>query len=80
MHIALEFARAFQDAGGVTASVYCDFIRFIAVMFLILAVMFSLHHFLTMEAKASDGFMLRLGTRLVCLSIGLTLFIIFLTL
>ena len=77
--ISTEFARAFQDAGGQTALVYCDLIRFIAVMFVILSVMWSLHHFLSAEEKESDGFMVRLGSRAVRLSIALMLFIIFLT-
>ena len=79
VNISREFAKAFQDAGGQTLISYCDLTRFIAVMCLILAVMWSVHHFLSMEAKESDGFMSRLGSRLVRLAIGLTLFIVFLT-
>jgi hypothetical protein len=48
-------------------------------MSVILGVMWALHHFLGDEAKESDGFMYRLGTRTVRLCIGLALFIIFLT-
>ena len=77
--IATEFANAFREAGGQSAHQYCDLIRFIAVMFVILAVMWSIHHFLSSEAKESDGFMGRLGSRAVLLAIGLMLFIIFLT-
>jgi flagellar biogenesis protein FliO len=79
LSIAHEFSKAFQEAGGQAAVSYCDLIRFIAVMFIILAVMWSLHHFLSSEAKESEGFMERFGSRVVRLSIGLTLFIIFLT-
>lgn len=79
MVISTEFANAFREAGGQAVTQYCDLIRFIAVMFVILGVMWSLHHFLNSEAKESDGFMVRLGSRAVRLSIGLMLFIIFLT-
>lgn len=79
MLISTEFATAFREAGGQSATQYCDLIRFIAVMFVILGVMWSMHHFLGSEAKESDGFMVRLGSRAVRLSIGLMLFIIFLT-
>jgi len=79
MNISTEFANAFREAGGLAVTQYSDLIRFIAVMCVILAVMWSLHHFLSSEAKESDGFMVRLGSRAVRLSIGLMLFIIFLT-
>ena len=77
--IATDFANAFHEASGQSAHQYCDFIRFVAVMFVILAVMWSIHHFLSSEAKESDGFMVRLGTRTVRLAIALMLFILFLT-
>jgi hypothetical protein len=79
MLISAEFANAFREAGGLSVTQYADLIRFIAVMFVILSVMWSLHHFLSLEAKESEGFMVRLGYRAVRLSIGLMLFIIFLT-
>ena len=46
MLISNEFATAFREAGGQSATQYCDLIRFIAVMFVILGVMWSMHHFL----------------------------------
>ena len=76
---ALVFSHAFFEAGGQKAIIYCNLIRFAALMSVILGVMWALHHFLGMEAKESDGFMVRLGTRTVRLCIGLALFIIFLT-
>lgn len=79
MSIATDFTQAFHEAGGYTALQYCDLIRFIAVMLVILAVMWSIHHFLSSEAKESDGFMVRLGSRTVRLAIALMLFILFLT-
>ena len=77
--IASDFTRAFHEAGGQYAVQYCDLIRFIALMFVVLASMWSIHHFLSSEAKESDGFMVRLGTRTVRLAIALALFILFLT-
>jgi len=77
--IASQFALYFHEASGQPALIYCDFIRFVAVTSVVLSVMWALHHFLSSEAKESDGFMYRLGSRLVRLSIGLTLFILFLT-
>ncbi len=77
--IATDFTRAFYEAGGHSALQYSDLIRFIAVMFVILGSMWSIHHFLSSEAKESDGFMVRLGSRAVRLAIALTLFILFLT-
>ncbi len=77
--ISKEFATAFREAGGQSVLAYSDLIRFIALMFVILAVIWSIHHFLSVEAKESDGFMGRLGSRAIRLSIGLMLFIIFLT-
>ena len=77
--IATDFANAFREAGVQTAHQYSDFIRFIAIMFVILAMLWASHHFLSSEAKESDGFMARLGSRVVRLAIGLMLFIIFLT-
>jgi hypothetical protein len=77
--ITTEFATAFHEASGQTTSQYCGFIRFIAVMLIILAVMWCLNHFLSSEARESEGFMTRLGSRAIRLSIALMLFIIFLT-
>lgn len=76
---ALVFSHAFFEAGGQKAIIYCNLIRFVSVMSVVLGVMWALHHFLGDETKESDGFMYRLGTRTVRLCIGLTLFIIFLT-
>jgi len=80
LNFSHAFTQAFHAANGLSVVVYCGLIRFIAVMCVILAVMGSLQQFLSMEAKESEGFMLRLGTRLVRLAIGMTLFILFLTL
>lgn len=74
-----NFTRAFYESGLIQTQQYSDLIRFLAIMCVILAMMWSLHHFLGSEAKESDGFMVRLGTRSVRIAIGLMLFIIFLT-
>ena len=77
--IATQFSRAFHEAGAQYAWQYCNLIRFMAVMFVILGTMWSIQHFLSSEAKESEGFMVRLGTRAVRLALALTLFILFLT-
>ncbi len=76
---ASNFARAFQEAGGLSALSYSNFIRFLAVMLVIVAVLWSINHFLDSNAKASESFMVQLGSRVVRLVIGLTFFILFLT-
>ena len=74
-----QFARAFMEAGGQSVHLYSELIRFCAVMFVILSVMWCLSHFMDAEAKSSDDFMVQAGVRVVKLVIGLTLFILFLT-
>ncbi len=70
-----DFAEAFTTAGGMEAFSYSNFIRFAAIAFVILGVMWTLVHFMGEEAKASELFLVRLGGRVVRLVIGLTLFI-----
>ena len=74
-----DFTRAFQEAGGQSVHLYSDLIRFMAVMFVILGVMWCLCHFLDAVSKSSDEFMAQTGVRVVKLAVGLTLFILFLS-
>lgn len=74
-----KFTQAFYESGLIHAHQYSDLTRFLAIMCVILAMMWSLHHFLGSEAKESEGFMVRLGSRCVRIAMGLMLFIIFLT-
>lgn len=73
--ISADFAKAFQEAGGTNALSYNGLVRFMAIMFVILAVLWVIVHFMGEDAKASDLFLVTLGSRLVRLVIGLTLFI-----
>ena len=77
--ITAEFSRAFNEAGGAQALSYSGFIRFVALMCLILAILWSVVHFMSEEARASEEFLMLLGSRTIRLLIGLTLFIGLLT-
>ncbi|HAT9067958.1 TPA: hypothetical protein JBC15_12450 [Legionella pneumophila subsp. pneumophila] len=77
--LAGDFAKAFNEAGGQQALTYSGLIRFVALMCVILAILWSIVHFMSEEAKASEVFMVALGSRTVRLLIGLTLFIGLLT-
>jgi hypothetical protein len=70
-----DFVTAFNEAGGPHALAYSGLIRFVAIMLVILSVLWAIAHFMGMEAKASEFFMEALGSRLVRLFFGLTLFI-----
>ena len=77
--IARLFAASFQQASqGVSAQVFSSSIRFIAISLVIIAVMWSINHFMGAEEKEQDGFLLRLGSRLIRLVIGLMVFILLL--
>ncbi|WP_133127690.1 hypothetical protein [Legionella nagasakiensis] len=78
--IARLFASSFQQGSqGVSVNVFSSSIRFIAISLVIIAVMWSINHFMGAEEKEQDGFLLRLGSRLVRLVIGLMVFILLLT-
>lgn len=77
--MASDFSKAFQEAGGFGALSYSNLVRFIAVMSIIMAVLWSMNHFMSEEAKRSESFMVQMGTRVVRLAVGLILSIIFLT-
>ncbi|MCC5791783.1 MAG: hypothetical protein JJT82_04135 [Legionellaceae bacterium] len=77
--IARLFAASFQQSSqGVSVNVFSSSIRFIAISLVIIAVMWSINHFMGAEEKEQDGFLLRLGSRLVRLVIGLMVFILLL--
>ena len=77
--IARLFATSFQQSSqGVSVSVFSGSIRFIAISLVILAVMWSVNHFMGSEEKEKDGFLVRLGSRLIRLVIGLMVFILLL--
>ena len=77
--IARLFAASFQQSSqGVSVSVFSGSIRFIAISLVILAVMWSVNHFMGSEEKEQDGFLVRLGSRLIRLVIGLMVFILLL--
>lgn len=73
------FANSFRQASNnISANMYSGSIRFIAISLVILGVMWSINHFMSSEEKEQDGFLIRLGSRLVRLVIGLISFILLL--
>ena len=78
--IAHLFAVSFREASGnINASVFSNSIRVIAIVLVILAVMWSINHFLGQEERGHDTYLVNLGFRIVKLVIGLMLFILLLT-
>tara|TARA_Y100000588_G_C14150722_1_gene880403 strand:- start:376 stop:636 length:261 start_codon:yes stop_codon:yes gene_type:complete len=78
--IAKLFAASFeQSSQGISVNVFSSSIRFIAITLVILAVMWSVNHFMSSEEKEQDGFLNRLGSRLIRLVIGLMVFVLLLT-
>lgn len=78
--IAKLFATGFsQAAGGISVKTYSSSIRFIAVMLVILAVMWSINHFMGSEERTQDGYLLIMGSRLIRIVIGFCVFILCLT-
>lgn len=77
--IARLFASTFKEASNNTSAlVYSSCIRFIAITLVLIAVMWSVNHMMTSEEKQQQGYLVRLGSRLIRLVIGLTLFILIL--
>ena len=77
--IAKTFAASFSQAtGSVSASGYSGLIRFVAILLVIIAVMWSINHFMGAEEREQEGFLNRLGSRLIRIIIGLCLFILIL--
>lgn len=77
--IAKTFATSFSQATGtISAASYSGLIRFIAILMVIIAVMWSINHFMGAEEREQEGFLNRLGSRLIRIIIGLCLFILIL--
>jgi hypothetical protein len=77
--ITKNFATSFKQAtDGMSAYVYSNSIRFIAMMFVILAVIFCINHFMSVF-KEQDDFLTLLGSRLVRLVLAFCCFILLLT-
>ena len=75
--IAKNFAASFaQAAGGVSVKTFSSSIRFIAIMLVIIAMMWSINHFMDSEERAQDNFLLRMGSRLIRIAVGVCVFIL----
>lgn len=78
--IAHHFSISFREASGnINASVFSGCIRVMAIVLVILAVMWSINHFLGQEERCHDTYLINLGSRITKLVIGLMLFILLLT-
>lgn len=78
--IAHHFKRSFYEASGhMGVEVYSNAIRWLAIVLVILAVMWSINHFMQFETKTSDAYLVDFGMRMVKLVIALMLFILLLT-
>jgi len=77
--IAKIFATSFSQATGtISAASYSGLIRFVAIAMVIIAIMWSINHFMGAEEREQEGFLNRLGSRLIRIIIGLCLFILIL--
>ncbi len=75
--IAKMFATSFsQAAGGVSVKTYSSSIRFVAIILVIIAVMWSINHFMGSDEREQEGFLIRMGSRLIRIVIGFCLFIL----
>ena len=75
--IAKMFATSFsQAAGGVSVRTYSSSIRFVAIILVIIAVMWSINHFMGSEEREQEGFLIHMGSRLIRIVIGFCLFIL----
>jgi len=75
--IAKKFATSFsQAAGGVSVKTYSSSIRFVAIILVIIAVMWSINHFMGSDEREQEGFLIRMGSRLIRIVIGFCLFIL----
>lgn len=75
--IASLFASSFKEASSnISALTFSSSIRFLAIALVILALMWSVNHFMSAEEKEQQGYLVRLGSRLFRLVIGLMLFIL----
>lgn len=75
--ISKNFAASFsQAAGGISVKTYSSSIRFVAIMLVVIAVMWSINHFMGSEEREQEGFLIRMGSRLIRIVIGFCLFIL----
>lgn len=74
--IAKTFAASFKQAAGDTqASAYSSFIRFTAIMLVIIALIWCVNQFMGNAEKEQDGFLILLGSRLIRIVLGFCIFI-----
>jgi hypothetical protein len=69
----------YEASGHLSTDLFSSTIRWLAIVLVILATMWSINHFMSMESRAHDTYLVDFGTRIVKLVIGLTFFILLLT-
>lgn len=75
--IARLFATTFKQANNnISTQVFSGSIRLIAISLVILGVMWSINHMMSTEEKQQQEYLIRLGSRVIRLVIGLILFIL----
>ncbi len=73
------FNLSFYEASGhLQTSLFSSTIRWLAIVLVILAIMWSINHFMQFESR-TDTYLVEFGARLVKLVIALTFFILLLT-
>ncbi len=78
--IKYNFLRSFHEASGqMDAALSSYIIRWLAIVLMLLAVMWSINYFMNIETKSNDTYLMDFGARIVKLVIALTLFILLLT-
>lgn len=76
--IAKIFATSFKQADGTEAHVYSSYIRFMAIMMVIIAIIWCINHFMGNEERNQEEFIIRFGSRTIRIVMGLCLFILIL--
>ncbi|HFL2715774.1 TPA: hypothetical protein ACGWTM_002962 [Legionella pneumophila] len=76
--IAKTFATSFKQAADTTASTYSGYIRFVAIMLVIIGIIWCINNFMGNTEKEQEGFLILLGSRLIRVVLGFCLFILIL--
>ena len=75
--IASQFAVSFKQASGdIAAKTYSSSLRFIAIMLVIITMMWAINQFMNSEEREHEGFLIRMGSRLIRMVVGVCLFIL----
>lgn len=74
-----QFSDSFKHgASEIAASQFSNSIRFMAILFVLLGVMWCVHSFMDIERRQADDFLVVLGSRVIRLVLACCLFILIL--